>query len=101
MAVHPLKTAKCGERIENIRHVFNLHEGDNPLNRKVHGRIIGEPPQQEGPLAGVTTNLEEQIYQNLAALDWDRVSTKPSRKKLLELGLNNIADELWPQQAKI
>ncbi len=22
---------KCGERIENIRHVFNLREGENPL----------------------------------------------------------------------
>ncbi len=91
---------KCGERIHNMRHVFTLREGDNPLERKVHGRIIGEPPQTEGPLAGVTADLKEQVYWNLGALDWDRVSTKPSRKKLLELGLNDIAEELWPPQAK-
>ena len=88
---------KCGERIENIRHVFNLREGDNPLKRKAHGRIIGEPPQKEGPLAGVTADLKEQVYWNLGALDWDRVTAKPSREKLLELGLNDIAEELWPQ----
>ena len=36
---------KCGERIGVMRHVFTLREGDNPLNRKVHGRIVGKPPQ--------------------------------------------------------
>jgi aldehyde:ferredoxin oxidoreductase len=90
---------KCGERIGNMRHVFTLREGDNPLDRKVHGRIIGEPPQKEGPLAGVTTDLKAQVYWNLGALGWDRVTTKPSREKLLELGLNDVAEDLWPPQA--
>ena len=90
---------KCGERIGVMRHVFTLREGDNPLERKVHGRIIGRPPQTEGPLAGVTADLEAQVYWNLGALDWDRVTAKPSRQKLLELGLNDIAEELWPPQA--
>jgi len=89
----------CGERIGNMRHLFTLREGDNPLNRRVHGRIIGRPPQQDGPLAGVTADLEAQVYWNLGALDWDRVTAKPSRQKLLELGLDDIAEELWPPQA--
>lgn len=87
---------KCGERIANIRHVFTLREGDNPLKRFVHPRIIGRPPQTRGPLAGVSTDMEAQAYWNLGALDWDRVTTRPSRMKLLELGLKDIADELWP-----
>ena len=89
---------KCGERIEVMRHVFNLREGDNPIKLQVHGRITGQPPQTEGPLAGVTADLDAQVYWNLGAMDWDRVTTKPSRKKLLELGLNDAADELWPAQ---
>jgi len=89
---------KCGERIENIRHLFTLREGDNPLKRAVHGRIIGSPPFTEGPLAGVTADLEAQVYWNLGALDWDRVTTKPSKKKLIELGMPDIAEELWPPQ---
>jgi aldehyde:ferredoxin oxidoreductase len=88
---------KCGERIGVMRHVFTLREGDNPLQRKVHGRIIGRPPQTEGPLAGVTADLEGQINQALEGLDWDKVTAKPSRKKLLELGLDDVAAELWPQ----
>jgi len=90
---------KAGERIANIRHVFNLREGINPLEWKVHPRIIGEPPQKEGPLAGITTDLVPQVYWCLGALDWDRVTTKPSKQKLLELGLNDVAEELYPPQA--
>jgi len=44
----------------------------------------------------VTSDIETQINETLDALDWDRVTTKPSRKKLLELGLDDIAGELWP-----
>ncbi len=87
---------KAGERIANIRHVFNLREGINPLDYKVHGRIIGRPPQKEGPLAGVSADIETQINENLDALDWDRVTSRPSKKKLLELGLDDVARELWP-----
>jgi aldehyde:ferredoxin oxidoreductase len=88
---------KIGERIANMRHVFNLREGINPLKWKVHPRIIGKPPQKEGPLAGVTADIEAQVYWNLGALDWDRITTTPSRKKLLELGLDDVAQELWPR----
>jgi aldehyde:ferredoxin oxidoreductase len=88
---------KAGERIANIRHVFTLREGVNPLNRFMHPRLLGRPPQKEGPLAGISLDLEAETYWNLGALDWDRVTTKPSKKKLLELGLNDIAEELWPE----
>jgi aldehyde:ferredoxin oxidoreductase len=89
---------KAGERIYNMRHVFNLREGINPIKYTVHGRIIGRPPQQEGPLAGVTADIEAQVYWGLGALDWGRTNTKPSRKKLLELGLDDVAEELWPSE---
>jgi len=89
---------KNGERIANMRHVFTLREGDNPLERFVHPRIPGRPPQKEGPIAGVSMNMEAQAYWNLGALDWDMETTKPSRNKLLELGLDDVAEELWPPQ---
>jgi len=87
---------KAGERIANIRQAFNLREGINPLDWAVHPRIVGDPPLEEGPLAGVSTDHDAQVYWALGALDWDRVTTKPSRKKLLELGLDDIAEDLWP-----
>ena len=33
---------------------------------------------------------------NLGALEWDRFTTKPSLRKLEELGLDDVADELYP-----
>ena len=89
---------KCGERIMTVRHCFNLREGINPLQRYVHPRIIGDPPQTTGPLAGVRADIEAQIYWGLGALDWDRVTTKPSKAKLTALGLDGIAEELYPPQ---
>jgi aldehyde:ferredoxin oxidoreductase len=87
---------KAAERIANIRHVFNLREGITELKWSVHPRIIGKPPQAIGPLAGVTSDLEAQIYWNLGALDWDFVTTKPSKDKLISLGLEDLAKDLWP-----
>ena len=87
---------QTGERILTMRHLFNLREGINPLNWDVHPRIIGEPPQEEGPLAGIRANIEAQAYWNLGALDWDAETTVPSKAKLLKLGLIKEAKELWP-----
>jgi aldehyde:ferredoxin oxidoreductase len=88
---------KCGERIYNMRHLFNLREGINPIEHKIHPRIIGHPPQKDGPLAGITADIEAQVYWGLGALDWSRTTAKPSEKKLKELGLDDIAQELWPR----
>ena len=87
---------KAGERIANLRHAFNLREGINELKWPVHPRIVGKPPQTAGPLAGATADIEAQVYWCLGALDWDRVTTKPSKAKLLSLGLDDIAKDLWP-----
>jgi aldehyde:ferredoxin oxidoreductase len=87
---------KAGERIANMRHVFSLREGINQLKWYVHPRIAGKAPLTAGPLAGVTAETDSVIYWNLGALDWDRVTTKPSKAKLLSLGLDDVARDLWP-----
>jgi len=88
--------SKAAERITNLRHAFNLREGVNELKWPVHPRIVGKPPQTEGPLAGVTADIEAQDYWCLGALDWDRVTAKPSKAKLLSVGLDDVAKDLWP-----
>ena len=87
---------KSGERIANLRHAFNLREGINELKWSVHPRIVGKPPHAVGPLAGVTADIEAQVYWNLGAMDWDRLTTKPSKAKLLSLGLDDVVKDLWP-----
>jgi aldehyde:ferredoxin oxidoreductase len=92
---------KCGERIVNMRHCFNLREGLNLLSWKLHPRVVGVPPQQTGPLAGVTADIDAQVYWNLGIMDWDRITTKPSLKKLTELGLDDVANDLWPSDQRM
>jgi len=84
------------ERIATMRHVFNLREGINPLKRKVHARIIGRPPQTHGPLAGKRADIDAQVYWSLGKLDWHRKTTVPNKSRLLELGMSDIAEELYP-----
>lgn len=87
---------EAGERIANMRHAFTLREGINPLERFVHNRVLGRPPQKEGPLAGVTVDEEIETAWNLGQLDWDRKTSIPSKKKLLQLGLDDVAKDFWP-----
>jgi aldehyde:ferredoxin oxidoreductase len=45
-------------------------------------------------LASVTVDEETLDREFLAAMDWDPRTTRPSRKKLEELGLEDVAREI-------
>ena len=84
-----------GERIANVRQAFNQREGLlGPF--QYPDRMRGVPPKIEGPRAGTTFTHEEVYGDYLALMDWDPATAKPSRAKLLELGLDEIAEVLWP-----
>jgi aldehyde:ferredoxin oxidoreductase len=87
---------QAGERISNIRQSFNAREGINSVEREVPGRIIGIPPQLEGPAAGITVNVDERVSEYLKAMDWDLNTGKPSRQKLEQLGMVDVATALYP-----
>jgi aldehyde:ferredoxin oxidoreductase len=83
-----------GERIATIRHLFNLREGLNPLLRRVPERMVGQPPQDTGPLAGVTVDYRTQIREYLEAVGWDARTTVPSAEALRALGLDDLAAQV-------
>jgi aldehyde:ferredoxin oxidoreductase len=82
---------KVGERIENMRQAFNIREGHSMVDRKVPPRILGRPPAKEGPLAGISVDGDTLVREYLEAMEFDSVTGRPSRKKLLELGLDDVA----------
>jgi aldehyde:ferredoxin oxidoreductase len=86
---------KTGERIANLRMAFQVREGDNPAQRRIPGRLIGSPPLEEGPHKNVSLDTETLQREFLAACDWDQQTCKPSRAKLEELGLEDVADVLY------
>ena len=80
----------AGERIANIRHLFCLREGVSILQQKFPDRVAGRPPFTDGPMKGVTIDEDRIVKEYLEAMDWDLVTTMPSRKKLEELGLQDL-----------
>ena len=88
-------TMAC-ERIAAMRQAFNLREGLTPKDFKLRGRPIGEPPLKEGPNANVTVDVDTLVSEYYKVLDWDPETGKPSKKRLLELGLDDVAKDLWP-----
>jgi aldehyde:ferredoxin oxidoreductase len=86
----------AGMRILTMRHVFNLREGLTPADFVLPPRSIGNPPLVEGPLANVTIAAEALADNYFAALDWDRVTGKPSRQALEQMGgMTDVIRDLY------
>lgn len=83
-----------GERIANVRHAFNLRDGLNPLEYRVPGRMIGNPPLEEGNVRGVTVDLATQVREFCQAMRWDPETAMPDPRRLAKLGLQDVAVDL-------
>ncbi|MBI2865590.1 MAG: aldehyde ferredoxin oxidoreductase family protein [Chloroflexi bacterium] len=86
-----------GERIANLRQAYTVRESGSTRGRTIHGRITGHPAMIYGPSADVTIDLETQVNDMLDAQGWDRHTTKPKKDKLMELGLDDLAEDLWSE----
>lgn len=82
----PEEEKRAGLRILNMRHAFNLREGLNPADFRLPERCVGDPPQTQGPLEGVTVDYKALIRNFFKAVSWDETTGRPSRASLEELG---------------
>ncbi len=86
---------ETGERVTNVRQAFNLREGlAGPFTYP--DRMRGVPPKEVGPRAGITFTHDQIYNEYLELMEWDRASAMPGEAKLRSLGLDDIADVLWP-----
>ena len=87
-----------GLRIFNIRHAFNLREGISPSDTYITPRLLGIPPQEDGPLKGVTVDGELLRKNFFKAMDWDLETGNPSLESLKKLGhLEEVIEDLYGQ----
>ena len=85
----------CGERIACMRQAFNVREGFTPADFKLPARAFGKPPLAKGPLKDVTIEIENWVKEYHEYADWDYETGKPSAKKLIQLGLEDVAKDLY------
>lgn len=83
---------RAGERAFTLKRAFNNRLGV----RRGHDRL---PPIWSIPMAngsgGRTPRMEILLREYYASRGWDWETGKPTRQKLVELGLPEVAEELW------
>ena len=86
----------AGKRILTMRHVFNLREGLTPADFVLPPRSIGRPPLEEGPLANITVPAEALADNFFATLGWDRLTGRPSRETLEQIGgMADVIEDIY------
>ncbi len=91
----PEQYLEIGERIQHLRQAFNFKHGKIPTRDfRLPARAAGDPPLEAGPLKGVRLPMEELSRRFALAMGWDATG-KPSKDRLIELGLKDVAEELY------
>ncbi len=78
---------RTGKRIFNIRHLFNLREGQKPTHDLLPQRCIGKPPLADGPLKGNTVDNAQIVESFFEAIGWDKETMVPDKDSLEDLGV--------------
>ena len=99
----PFNAQQCyitGMRILNMRHAFNLREGFKPSDFVVPARVVGSPPHQEGPLAGIKVDHERLARNFFHFACWDYETGKQSLESLRGIGgLEHVIRDLYGEEA--
>jgi len=90
------KVHETGWRIFMLRHAFNVREGLKPSDFTITQRAVGNPPQTEGPLEGITVDEEKLSKNFFKAARIDMETGIPEKELLLELGhLDELARDFY------
>jgi len=83
---------QTGERIFNLKRAFNNRLGVRRGNDRLPQALF--IPKRDGT-RGKTPDMDRMLKEYYACRTWDWQTGKPRREKLIDLGLADIAEELW------
>ena len=92
----PEEIERVGERINNLARAFNVREGFGRKDDSLPARVM-EEPLGSGASKGhfiSKEDLDQMLDEYYRARGWDVVTGVPTRDKLVELGLEYVADQL-------
>lgn len=84
---------RAGERVFNLRKAFNVHHGCGRDEDRLPERLLREGGERA---QGAVVQLDKTLPEYYAARGWDPARSVPTRGKLNELGLDDLARDLWP-----
>jgi aldehyde:ferredoxin oxidoreductase len=79
-----------GARIQTLRQCFNIREDIQICDVKLPGRLSGRPAMTEGPLSGITIDVDNLKREYFQSMGWDPESGEPQQATLEELGLSQL-----------
>jgi aldehyde:ferredoxin oxidoreductase len=84
---------KSGERGWNLKRAINSRLGLTRTNDKLPKALL--TPYKEGGSTGFVPDLPAMLDSYYEARGWDKATGKPKIEKLIELGLDDIANDIW------
>lgn len=82
-----------GERSWNLKRAINVRMGLTASNDKLPKALL--EPYKEGGSEGYIPDLKSMLLAYYEARGWDVDTGKPTKEKLISIGLADIADDLW------
>jgi aldehyde:ferredoxin oxidoreductase len=84
---------RCGERGWNLKRAINNRMGLTRANDKLPKALL--EPFPDGGSAGYVPDIEGMLNAYYQHRGWDLETGRPSRERLLVLGLEDIAEDIW------
>lgn len=84
---------RVGERGWNLKRAINNRMGLTAANDKLPKALL--EPLPTGGTEGFTPDIQGMLYAYYAARGWDEKTGYPAKEKLLALGLEDVANDLW------
>jgi len=91
--ISPSEVITIGERVVNLERGFNIRQGLTRKDDTLPDRFTKEP-MPDGFAKGQIVNLEPMISEYYECRGWDKDTGVPTRKKLEELGLEEVAQDI-------
>ncbi|HKI53504.1 MAG TPA: aldehyde ferredoxin oxidoreductase C-terminal domain-containing protein, partial [Anaerolineales bacterium] len=84
---------KFGERSWNLKRAINNRMGLTCANDKLPKALL--TPYPDGGSEGFVPDIDAMLTSYYEVRGWDKETGKPSREKLSELGMDDVAVDLW------
>jgi aldehyde:ferredoxin oxidoreductase len=96
LAFTPEEVTQVGERINNLARAFNVREGFKRADDTLPERLMTEPLQSGASKGQLISkkDLDTMLDEYYTVREWDLNTGIPTRKKLVELNLEYVADEI-------